>query len=151
MKRSSLFLLIGLLLVLVGGTTLLVAENQKGRTAQLAAEGVATKATVKQKIFIKGRRGAANYSLVVVNHEADDVEARKEVLKEEYNEFEEGDEVDIVYLPSDPQVFDFGDIDHERVLLHRTKVHEMWSPVCLLLGLVLVGLGLKAGLKEPFR
>ena len=152
MKRSGVYLLVGLLLILFGGTSLLVAENQKGRSSVLATDGVQAQGTIKQKRFLKnGGRGATTYTLVIVNHGADDAEVTMDVVKERYDEFEEGQDVDLVYLPSDPQVFDFGTVDHEKVLLHRTQVMEILSPLCLLAGLVLFGFGFKAGLKEPFR
>ena len=69
MKRSGVYLLIGLLLLLFGGTSLLVAENLKGRSSVLATDGVQAKGTVKQKRFLKnGGRGATTYTLVLVNH-----------------------------------------------------------------------------------
>ena len=151
MKRSSLFFLAGLLLILFGGTTLLVAENQKGHTVALATEGVAGKPTVKQKNFLKPRGGAPTYTLTIVNHDAGDVEVRADVLKEQYSAVEEDDKIEIVYLPSDPKVFDFGTIDHEKALLHRTQAEEFWSPICILVGLILAGMGWRAVLKEPFK
>lgn len=151
MKRSYVFLLVGLLLIVFGGTSLLVAENQKGHAAVLAAEGVPAKGTVKDKVVLKGSRGAMTFLVTIVNHDSDDAEVQTEVLREKFDEVQKGDEVDIVYLPSDPHIFDFGNVDHERALLHQTKITEIWSPLCILVGLVLAGIGLKAAAKEPFR
>lgn len=151
MKRSSLFFLTGLLLILFGGTTLLVAENHKGNAAALAADGIAAKATVKQKNFLKPRGGAPTYTLTLINHGAEDLEVRLDVLKEQYDGVKEEDEIDIVYLPKNPQIFDLGTVGHEKALLHRAQAEEVWSPICILIGLILAGLGWKAILKEPFK
>ena len=96
--KSNLFLLFGMLLVLFGGTALMVAEDQKGHSTVLATQGVPAKATIKRKDLSRGRRGSATYRLVLINHGAGDAEIMKEVLRKEWDEVEEGETVDIVYL-----------------------------------------------------
>jgi hypothetical protein len=152
MKRSGIFLLLGLTLLLFGGTAFIVAEDQESRSAPLVTNGIQATATITEKEFFRvgGSKGTTTYRIVVVNHGANDLEARTDVLKEQWDRLEKGQDIDIVYLSDDPRTFDIGNKDEERALLERSRMMEMVSPLFVLVGLALAGLGLKAASKEPF-
>lgn len=150
MKRSSIYLLAGILLIAFGAITLLVAESHKSRSVALAERGVQTAATVKEKSVMKGlgKRSAPTYRVVLVNHKLEDRELTIDLLPDDWEKLQEGKDVDIVYLPENPDIFELGTQDHEKDLLHRTQVTEVLSPIGILLGIALLSIALRSGWRE---
>ncbi len=107
MTRSFKLLLLGPLCI-IGGIAMTVAGlMESGSAGQLASEGVTAKARIDGHRTISGRRGSKTYKLAVTfepEGRGSSVSKGFTVPEPVFQSAPDGQEIEVRYLPSDPEV-----------------------------------------------